>query len=688
MKRIFAFSLLVSVLFSLWILAGFQAASVRGGQGRRGWTFSDAVGNRLSGATVVVYRQTVGSGEESEYASFVLDEQGQCRQSYLSGKKYRYYLVLEHPDYGVHKIGIPSGSEKSSYRIPAAHLESEAYERSMRGCLLDDANNPLVGVWMRAKAVYPPGGQTVYVAGLIKTDELGRFHMYPFIYPDYKEKIGELIPSNSCYLVRIEPPSELGLAPAMICIPNDGEQVIHLKEKGYFHTISFEGTDGRIDDPNRLGKFHLRINKPGMKEIEFEYGQFKSGLLLPTGTYSIDDWEMDYEFDTIEVTNESLEELVFKAKYDPSRLVYLGRVVHGITGEPLEGVFVMPVQSLNIMAQRNLSEIRPKEWDALRALPVSASPDEPLPKLLRDTLNTEGIVRTNKDGRFRLTSPTKERINSFLVFEKDYLGIRQYTQVYQIDKSGRVGIPTIPLYPAAKVKVDLRIGLKGKGRGYPGVKPRWFIEPNGLPEWAREPDEKITFEDLEKQDSSVDIEAFFTERLEDANRVTSFWELYQGGLRRFVYDEAVLPTGSHTFYVPAGLDVYLMFYVHYDMKNEWSPVGIPETVRLEQGQIVDVGRCEIKRSIPVTVKVVNSVGDPIEGIPVEHPIEKWKGPYSSNKDGIVRFNVHLYSEGEFGVRCRKHDLYEYVSYEVGGEEDSGREFLLLISDELIRHFVK
>jgi len=529
MKRIFALSYIPVVLLSLFILVGFQAAIARGGQGSSGWTFSDAVGNRLSGAVVVVYRQTVDSGEEREYASFVLDEQGQCRQRYLSGKKYRYYLVLEHPDYGVHKIGIPSGSEKSSYRIPAAPLGSQAYERSMRGCLLDDANNPLVGVWMRVKAVYPPGGQTVYVAGLVKTDDLGRFHMYPFIYPDYKEKIGELIPPNSCYFVRIEPPSELGLAPAMMCIPNDGEQVIHLKEKGYFHTISFEGSDGRMNDLKRLSKFYLKINKPGMKEIGFEYGQFKSGLLLPTGTYSIDDWEMDYEFDTIEVTTKSPEELVFKAKYDPSRLVYLGRIVHGITGEPLEGVFVMPVQSMNIMAQRNLSEIRQKEWDALLALPMSPSPDEPLPRLLRDTFNTEGIVRTNRDGRFRLTSPTKERINSFLVFEKDYLGIRQYTQMYQIDKSGRMEIPTIPLFPAAKVKVDLRIGLKGKGRGYPGVQPRWFIEPNELPEWAREPEDKITFEDLEKQDGSIDIEAFFAQRLEDTNRITSFWEIYQGG---------------------------------------------------------------------------------------------------------------------------------------------------------------
>lgn len=687
MKRIFTFSLVLGVLFSLGIFADEQAAGAGGGQRSNVWTFGDAVGNRLSGAKVVVYQQAVGSSEARQHSSFVLDEKGQCQRLYTASKKYRYYIVLEHPDYGVQKIGIPSSGKKSSYRITAAPLGSEAYKRSMRGYLLDDANNPLIGVGIRAKMVCPPGGQTVYVAGLVKTDEYGWFHMYPFIYPDYKELIGELIPRNSCYLVRIEPPAQLGLAPAMMCISNDGEQTIRMKERGYFHTIAFEDADGRIADQKRLNKFHLQVSKPDMKEIEFEYGQFKNGRLFPTGTYSIDDWEMDYDFEAIEVTAESPEELIFKTKLDTNRVVYGGRVVHGITGEPMEGVFVMEVASMNIMMQKNLSEIRPEEWNALHALPIGASLDDTLPKSLRHTFNTESIVRTDTNGRFRVISPPKERFSSFVVFKKDYLGVRQYTQAYEVNKNGLMKIPTIPLFPAATVKVDLRIGLKGKG--YPGVKPHWFIEPNDLPEWAKEPEEEeISFEDFMKPDGSLDIEAFSSRRLDDANKVTSFWELYQGAFRRFVYNEAVLPNRVHTFYVPVGMDLYMAFYVQYDRKNEWSPAGVPEDIRLEHRQIVDVGRCEIKRSIPVIVRVVSSEGNPLEGIPVEHSIQKWMGTHSTNSDGIVRFKVHLHSGGEFGVRCRTHGLYEYVSYDVGGQEDSGREFLLLISDELIRHFVK
>lgn len=686
MKRIFTFWLLVGVVFWLGILGNEEAARAGRKQKSGLWTFQDGVGNPISNAKCEVFKCELGASEGSRFASLVLDEQGQCKRLYVSGTKFTYYIVLEHPHYGEHIIRIPTERDKEVFSIPAVPKETEAYARSIRGYLLDDANNPIDWTMIRVKGIYPPGGQTVYAGGVIRTDESGWFHIYPFIASDSRSKIGKLVPPNSCYLVRIEPPVELGLAPAMMCISNDGEQVVRMKERGYFHTISFEDTDGRITDRKRLGRFELNITKAGMRSIRFEYGHFKSGCLFPLGTYRINDTELDYEFEQMEVTTDSQVELVFKTKHDISRVAYIGEVVHGITGEPIEGAFVMAMSSMNIMYLKNLSELTPKQWEVLHALSLTRSSDEPGLKSLRDTFTSTRIVRTNSSGKFRLLSERKQRINTFVVFAKDYLGVKQYTQGLEIDENGRVQIPAIPLFPAATVVVDVRIGLKGPG--YPGVQPLWLFEPNSLPEWARKPERDILYEASVQSGANLDTKVLFSEPVEDANRVTSFWEVHRGLMRRFTYNEVVLPNRVHRFYVPAGLELYMTLHVQQDRKNEWTPIGIPKAVNLEQGQVVDLGRCEIRRSIPVVVRVVDSARRSLEGIPVDHPIEEWKGPKSTDRYGRVRFNVHLYSEGEFSIQCRYHNVRECIRYKVGGQEDAGREFVFVISDDLLSHFVK
>jgi hypothetical protein len=675
MKRTFTVLLSAGIVFLLTTI---------GEEARGSWTFKDSAGKLIPFAKVVVYRGDVGSSEMEEYRSYFLDKEGRCPEVRLS-EKYSYYAVLEHPDYGVQRVTLSPRVKRKAFHIYAVQKGTDAYERSIRGYLLDDANNPVVGASMSVRIVNPPGGITAYVEGRVYTDENGWFHLYPLIYADSKAKIGNWIPHNSCYSVRIEVPREAGLAPAMMCISNKGEQIVRLRERGYFHTFAFEDADGRIADAKVLERFELTVSNAAMDTIKFEYGQFEAGRVLPTGTYWVSDWRRDYEFEPMEVTAESPEELVFRTKHDFETVTYVGRVVHGITGKPMEGAFVIAEPALNIMRERNLSEIRPAEWDLLYGLAVNPSADDPALKSLGNTFTSTRIVRTNSRGQYRVVSEPKRTINYLAMFEKDFLGVRLYTHGYEPSKDGRVQIPVVPLFPAARVQVDLAVASKGS---IYGVQPRWLIDPNKVPEWAREPQETISYEGFMKADGTFDVEALFAESAEDANRAMSFWELYGGGFRDFTYDEFVPPNRMHTFYIPAGVELNVMFYAHQDTKNEWIPVVTPKALNLKQGELIDLGKYELKRSMAVVVKVTDVAGNPVEGIPVGNSITAWSGPKNTDAKGRATFNVYPYSKVEFSVSCERHNLREAISYDVGGEEDSGREFVLVVSDDLIAHFLR
>jgi len=211
----------------------------------------------------------------------------------------------------------------------------------------------------------------------------------------------------------------------------------------------------------------------------------------------------------------------------------------------------------------------------------------------------------------------------------------------------------------------------------------WIIDTNDCPTWVDGSYRMKSPKKLVWDEESFEVSAY-----EDPNRVRTLSEFGYGGFMDSAYCRGLKLNEDQTIYVPAGVNLNVRLYVAEDRENKWAPVIIPRRINLKQGEILDLGRCEIEKSIPVLVKVVDSAGKPIEGVPVDNPISQSRGPKNTDSKGIVRYYVYPNSEGEFSVRCQKHNLCEYVSYEVGGEEDSGREFLLLISDELIRHFVK
>jgi hypothetical protein len=106
-----------------------------------------------------------------------------------------------------------------------------------------------------------------------------------------------------------------------------------------------------------------------------------------------------------------------------------------------------------------------------------------------------------------------------------------------------------------------------------------------------------------------------------------------------------------------------------------------------------LGRHLFKPALEVYVQVTDSQGRTIEGVPVRVLCDgnTWSVPHNTDESGIARFNVVPYSGGRFGVSCRAEDgtsLKETIPYQVGGNTDSGRQFTLQLSDEILELLFK
>ena len=134
-------------------------------------------------------------------------------------------------------------------------------------------------------------------------------------------------------------------------------------------------------------------------------------------------------------------------------------------------------------------------------------------------------------------------------------------------------------------------------------------------------------------------------------------------------------------------------------ESRWGPIII-DGIKLEQGQVLDLGRQDFQPAITVSVKVIDSASEPVESVSVRinNNVSPWlifmQGPITNEK-GVVLINVPQYSKGEFVIEYyedkkdpNKMHLREGTAYEVGGEEDAGREFIMTISDEMLYQLFK
>ncbi|MGD8499186.1 MAG: hypothetical protein PVJ86_00980 [Phycisphaerales bacterium] len=618
--------------------------------------FRDALGNPIPNATVEIF-----TGSRRDYNQRVLirkvklDEKGRLKPFPPHSRLEWCHFIVSHPEYGTAiaepRQHYPSDKTLTSCTVPLVRAGSKADERSIWGTVVDANENPVAGALIECRGVRTPGGGGIstpmYATYKVLTDKDGQFYMYFPIEKD-SDKHGNLIPLASKYSARIE---ASGLRNYLGEINSGEETTITMfppGHGGYFHTFLFEDEIGPITDPNQLGKIYITVKHDrGLRS--FQYNYWKKGGRFPLGTYQARIiGPGGLRFEAIEVTPDSPTLLVFRVQ---ETIVYHGQVVHGITGKPMQGAIVMTGHI--IFSGEDASSIEPEQWETLHTLAANPYADDQALTDLKESIDFEKITQTDENGSFLISFATGEDtyFSDFYALERDYLCASHHTRDLKPNKDRLIEVGTMKLFPAATLIVEPN--LPAETNSSYDIRLRWSMDPNNNPPWL----------------NNFRSGAVVSHRL----------------LRP--------PNRVHSIHLPAGLEMTLRIYNVPAM--ELCPIIIPD-LKLEQGQILDLGRRDFQPNFKVAVKIIDSSGEPVEGVTVDcyADVGMFLGQKAiTNEDGIAFLYVPPHSKGRFTVRHYEEPLpdeplRESTVYEVGGEEDAGKQFTLQISDEMLYQLFK
>ncbi|HUW20317.1 MAG TPA: hypothetical protein VMW16_13545 [Sedimentisphaerales bacterium] len=591
-----------------------------------------------------------------------------------------FYFEVFQPEYGSAFVAQTAFERHDLYYVPLVPAGSEADNRSIWGRVVDANGQPVGGATIYGIAIITLGDDWIRtVSGQthgVTTDPDGRFRMY---LPPSEEayQVGPMVPPKTKYTVKVEPPPKSGLLPACLHIMNGQPAKVTLEYADYFHTFAFEDQNGTITDPNVLRDIRVVVRREGRdNNLCFDYEQWKEGAKLPLGRYDArypeDPTQDKYKFQSLEVTADSPEQLVFRAK--PAR-TYKGRVVNGITGQPMGGAFVVASRGCN--GRSSLAYLTAEEWATLHRLqkipPMQNDLEFQSVKVRMEVLfRFICLVRTDASGSFEVNSAAKTQLDRFVVFEQDYVPYHLPASWSREDGNGTCLLPEAKLFPAAKVSVRpaFAFAVDPNRRRMLGLPPWWLVGP----QWFIDKDKSLAWAEnlLAACGQQADHGLFRGNQLE----VTQI----QGDYR------------PHRFLVPAGVTLRLNLcspgYVGC------APITVAENLKLRQGQFIDLGRHRILDPFPVVVQVLNSQGSPVEGVPVV-VCGGCKPPVSStDENGFAFFEFVGYSKGEFIVEYRPDDkadapiLRQVVPYHIEGPQDANTVYTLTVSDELLNRLLK
>jgi hypothetical protein len=609
-----------------------------------------AVGKPIPEAEVEMFLRAYG-GARIKVGRYFLDERGSLPVPCTRGSLNWFEFIVSHPEYGTAWVGKSVRESMTVISLPLVRRGSVAAERAIWGTIVDPEGSRVADATIACRHVRTLGEgliSSIDESAKVISDANGFFTFYM---PNVKrrDERGLLIPPKSRYEVKIEAPKELELVPYVGGIMNGQETTVVMEWGDYLRTFVFEDSSGAITDLERLKAIHIIIDRKGEERLRFTYNDWKDGGRFPLGTYQALLYRAGEpgKFEPLEVTEDSPEQLIFRLS---ESIVYHGRVLHGLTGEPMEGVFVIAMYN---SGWSNFSQITAEQWELLHELPADPCISDEALEPVKEIYGFSRVARTDANGWFGISVGPLDGLYAFVFFEESYLAIMHQEYALKSDAAKRAEVPEVKLYPAAKVTIEPRV----EGERI-SIWPRWVIDKEDNPVWV---------EDFLATD---DIRG-----------------------RSFIYDKWLKQNKAQTFHVPAGLNVRIKLDTPYD--HQWCPIIFEETINLAQGETLDLGRRSFQPALKVSVKVVNSAGEPIEGVPVSKREGGGRGsvPHNSDEKGIARFNVCPYTEGEFSVFYEAEDeddadLRESIPYEVAGEEDSGRQFIFTISDEMFYHLFK
>jgi hypothetical protein len=447
-------------------------------------------------------------------------------------------------------------------------------------------------------------------------------------------------------------------------------------------TFVFEDETGPVTDPNKLDRVRVDVETSGggMDQVRWQDFSQEPGFL--TGIYYAEAvWGAKrYTFEPVDLREGRPQTVVFRPKkIEPVAVMYKGAVIHGITGKPIEGAAVVLCR---MTARGDTSGLSAEEWAAIRALGPKLDIGNPnLTLLIGDVAASgrpaatmiQGLTQTDSEGRYTLACERDNRPtgSQLVVVAQDFVGATQQVyravrseggpghrpQIEQLpaDENGVVSIQPLKLFPAGIVAFQPMIPDPGYEDPQERLRFNWTILPDG--------------------NQPYEVQSLYGNFRDN------------GGVNPFCAYE-VQPNVTQTRYVPAGMNLRIMLQL---IPRTTVPPAHFENIRLAQGQVLDLGRAELKPGVPVVVKVVDSAGTPISNERIGCVYEdgfQWMPPERTDADGKITIGVPANSTGQFRIGRYVEQTQMHVEsstpYTVAGQEDAGKEFTLQLSDELVQ----
>jgi len=388
---------------------------------------------------------------------------------------YNTQARFSHPEYGA-TGWTPiyfSKPGKQVFPVPLVKRGSEAYDRALRGVIVDPDDHPVGGAAIKCYQLRLGSSDAsgMLTNLVIYTDDQGRFAYYPMYVEGRMVKA--LIPAASSAIINIEPAKSSNLFPYLGRHSNDGELKIQLERAHRFHKLKFEKRGGGfIDDSRELYEIYIKCTRPQSKREGVLPARFaaEGGHLLP-GTYTA--LLHNLNFVPLEVKEDSPDELVFRR---PAPMTYRGRVVSGVTGKPMAGAFVLAGGSTN---ENHAALLTAENWQAIHKLPEHPQLTErALAKTFQIEASLRAAARTNDTGHFELSPEPDEESHILIALEENYLPVEHSLYGVKPDSIKRISVQDFQMFPAARISIRPVTDVKGIA-----ITTTWQFEPEGQPEW-------------------------------------------------------------------------------------------------------------------------------------------------------------------------------------------------------------
>jgi len=613
--------------------------------------FVDALGNPLAGAVVELYVSDFHNPTGIPVRTTVLDKKGRLKMPRAAIYPAEFTVILSHPYYGKAIVRHVWAGGDERFVTPLLKNGTGDELRSIWGRVVEPNGAPVVGAMVIIGSAVTPGGGTVRSSAkpstCILTDEQGTFGVY--LLPDLSRTDLEGLPAYCKYKVEIWPARSSDLLRYSGSMLPGGEKTIVLEKiDAPFRTFAFEDANGPITDINVLEQICILVERKGRLTYRVTYRDIKDGRKLPLGTYKVDPYGVEIsEFEPMEVTAESPRQLVFKTKSTEAP-VYTGKVVDGTTGLPMAGAFV----AVGAWLGKDISNLTPEQWEMLDRLGAVTVGDDPCVVPLREIIRFDELLRADSQGVFEFALFLRENQYSDIVaFDRDFTAIKyELSGTRQNSASNnRIALPDIPLYPAATVVFEPNVQQQECE-----IRTRLVYAKEGQPRWF------------------------------GPFRKTWFW--------RLALQDQLQPNRLYSLQVPAGLNLKIRLLVadHASRRYPWWCPILTETVSASQGQVIDLGKVEIRQEMPVFVQVVDSAGKGLKGVGVTH-IDRlgWSlgQTYITDEQGFAEFRVPPYYQGQFAVGPpgpARDRVTESIAYQTNGPEDANNVYTLQLSDEMLR----